>query len=78
MATYATSALLAAINPIIAAEDTDAATDSPATKEMAAVEASLVSGDLAPVAKIFNGTEYVPTKLSHKPEYFILYYTASW
>ena len=37
-----------------------------------------VAESIAPVVKIFDGTEYVDTKLEKNPEYFIMYFTASW
>lgn len=48
------------------------------TEEPEPVQHSLVSGDLDKVSMVFNGTEYVKAEMSGKPDYFILYYTASW
>lgn len=78
IATCAISALLVACNEnkTTTSADTTAEQEAPAGKSTG--PASLVSADLAPVVKKFTGTEYVATELSNKPEYFILYYTASW
>jgi len=80
IATCAFSALLVACNDnkTTSTADSPAENEAPASAPADDTPASLVSGDLAPVVKKFDGTEYVATELSNKPEYFILYYTASW
>lgn len=57
--------------------------DTPVTEKTVAENAadvapSKVSGSIAPVAQIFNGEKYAPTKLAHNNDYFIVYFTASW
>jgi thiol-disulfide isomerase/thioredoxin len=37
-----------------------------------------IAASIAPVVKVFDGTEYVDTKLEGNPDYYIIYFSASW
>jgi hypothetical protein len=39
---------------------------------------SSVAKNIAPVLQKFDGEKYVPTELDGDPDYFIMYFTASW
>ncbi len=52
--------------------------DSDAGAEVVEATPSKVSGSIAPVAQVFDGEKYAPTKLAHNTDYFIVYFTASW
>ena len=52
--------------------------DTGSSSSEAGVATSIVAKSIAPVVQKFNGDEYVPTKLTGNPDYYIMYFTASW
>jgi hypothetical protein len=48
-------------------------------KEETATDAtSKIAVSIAPVAKKFDGDKYIDTKITGEPDYYIMYFTASW
>ncbi len=44
----------------------------------AKVATSKVAKSLAPVVQKFDGKKYAPAKIAGNPDYYIVYFTASW
>lgn len=61
-------------------KESEAASKENNTSETATAEAptSAVGKGLAPVVQKFNGEKYTPTQVAGNPDYYILYFTASW
>ena len=73
------TALIASMT-IVSCKNDNGTTKTDDSDAVVAPEAkpSVVSGSIAPVAQIFDGEKYAPTKLAHNNDYFIVYFTASW
>jgi|TARA_B110000879_G_scaffold27857_1_gene37913 hypothetical protein len=77
---YKLFALLAASFTMVASGQETKEAPAEATKEDVSKEVvvSKVAASIAPVVQKFEGEKYVPTKLAGNPDYYIIYFTASW
>ncbi len=80
--------LAASFTMVVSGQDTkEKAPEADAKKEATAdaktedakeVAASAVAKSIAPVIQKFDGEKYAATKLAGNPDYYIMYFTASW
>jgi hypothetical protein len=77
---YKSFALLAASFTMVASGQETKEAPAEAAKEDVSKEvvAYKVAASIAPVVQKFEGEKYVPTKLTGNPDYYIMYFTASW
>jgi hypothetical protein len=76
---YKLFALLAASFTMVASgQETKEAPAKEEAKTDEVVAASKVAASIGPVVQKFEGEKYVPTKLAGNPDYYIMYFTASW